>query len=130
MFQFLSLILFPERSIPDSLLHIKDIMLSAAPELDYNTISKDYRKQPFENEHNQVVRWAALLRDFFHRRQLSHTHHTAERAKPIRMKPPPSASIGRKKRLLDKLSGSHDSLKDSKVSILRIACLRGGVADL
>ena len=95
-------------------------MLSTVTESDYYTISKDYKKQPFENEHNQVVRWTTLLREFFHRRQSSHAHHTAERAKPVKIgKPPPSAAISRKRKLLglSKLSGSHDSLKDSKVSV-------------
>ena len=89
--------------------------MSSISENDYTVIAKDYKKQPFENEHNQLVRWVALLRVFFHRRQLSH-HHGSEKTKTKGGKSEVTGSKKAKRLLaLGRLSGSHDSLKIIKV---------------
>ncbi len=116
--------LFPERTPSECLLQLKDVLLIVITESDYNTIAKDYKRQPFENEHNQVVRWCALIRMFFHRRQATHNHHTAEKGKTLIGKS--LVNINKKKKLLslEKLSGSFDNLRDIKVRNLCSMCVR------
>lgn len=108
MSHFISL----ERTPQESLLQLKDIIIAAASESDYNSIAKDYKKQPFENEHNQVIRWATLMREHFNQKQNSHGHHSAEKSKPTKIRP----STASKSRFLHigKLGESYENLKVSR----------------
>ena len=109
---------FLERTPSETLLQLKDIMLNVIAESEYNAIVKDYKKQPFENEHNQVVRWCALIRIFFHRRQVTHSHHTTDKMKTLKGK----VYSNKKRKLLSlgKLSGSFDNIKDAKVKEIAV----------
>ena len=91
------------------------MLLVQITESDYSTIVKEFVKQPFENEHSQLVRWLSLLRKFFHSRQISHNHGAKqEKEKGLFY----SHTIGNKKgkKLLAsaKLSESFDNLSSNK----------------
>ena len=77
-------------------------MLSHLTETEYTKLAKNFHKDPFTNEHTQLVQWVTLLRTFCHHQQKTHSHHS------IKIKKKSGKEKGRQ---VPVLKGSYDSLK-------------------
>lgn len=95
-------------------------MLSYLSEQEYVSLLKDYPKDPYENEHTQLVRWISLLRKAYQLQQVTHSHGPKKDRKRIH-----TGKKAMKLLNLKSVSGSYDNLKisDEVCLILMVTCL-------